>query len=261
MLIEIIKGDITKIKTDAIINAANTSLLGGGGVDGAIHRAGGKEILEECVKIRNKQGGCAVGEAVFTTAGKLDAKYVIHTVGPRWNNGKSSEANLLKTCYLNILKIAEELRLKSIAIPNISTGIYRYPKSEAADIALQTITDHSASNLEQITFVCFDEENYSLYQQKLESFEESSLDLEEIEYRLHRTTGGNWKAYIEDVDHESGESFVATGLDKDDLDTSKNRGKDIYLVGGTSDDIHFVAHAKKDIRRLIDEVRKLRKKK
>jgi len=163
MEIQLIKGDITKVEIDAIVNAANTSLLGGGGVDGAIHRAGGKSILEECVKIRNKQGGCKVGEAVFTTAGELNAKYVIHTVGPRWNNGKSDEQNKLRSCYKNILQIAEELKLKSIAIPNISTGIYRFPKTEAAKIAIETLKDSETSAVQKILFVCFDDENFNIY--------------------------------------------------------------------------------------------------
>jgi len=163
MKILLIKGDITKVEIDGIVNAANTSLLGGGGVDGAIHRAGGKSILEECVKIRNKQGGCKVGEAVFTSAGKLNAKYVIHTVGPRWNNGKSDERNKLENCYKNILRIGEELNLKSIAIPNISTGIYRFPKSEAAKIAVNTIKNCETSIIEKILFVCYDDENFNIY--------------------------------------------------------------------------------------------------
>lgn len=169
MKIELIKGDITKVEVDAIVNAANTSLLGGGGVDGAIHRAGGKEILDECVKIRNKQGGCKVGEAVYTSAGKLKAKYVIHTVGPRWNNGKSEEQIKLANCYRNIIKIARELDLKTIAIPNISTGIYKYPKLEAAQIAIRNIESSDSKSIEKIIFVCFDEENFSIYKTILSS--------------------------------------------------------------------------------------------
>ncbi|MEM7103246.1 MAG: O-acetyl-ADP-ribose deacetylase [Bacteroidota bacterium] len=161
--IELIKGDITKLEVDGIVNAANTSLLGGGGVDGAIHRAGGKQILEECMEIRNRQGGCKVGEAVYTSAGKLNAKYVIHTVGPRWNDGKSHESEKLANCYLNSLKIAESLKLKSIAFPNISTGIYRYPKNEAAKIAIETVQYYYPIHLEKAIFVCFDDENYQLY--------------------------------------------------------------------------------------------------
>jgi len=166
MEIELIRGDITKIRCDAIVNAANSSLLGGGGVDGAIHRAGGKKILEECIKIRNRQGGCKVGEAVITTAGNLPAKYVIHTVGPRWNNGESHEEEKLKSCYMNCLSIAEDYQLRTIAFPNISTGIYKFPKEKAASIAINAIREYPIS-LDKLIFVCFDEENYSLYKEKL----------------------------------------------------------------------------------------------
>src|SRR5690606_13829294 len=135
---KLIKGDITTLKVDAIVNAANTSLLGGGGVDGAIHRAGGLAILDDCKRIRAKQGGCNVGEAVITTAGNLPAKYVIHTVGPVWNGGKSNEEHLLSSAYRNSLTLAFEYRIRSIAFPNISTGIYRFPKDRAAEIAIYT---------------------------------------------------------------------------------------------------------------------------
>ncbi|WP_394749977.1 O-acetyl-ADP-ribose deacetylase [Spongiimicrobium salis] len=164
--IELIQADITQLEIEAIVNAANTSLLGGGGVDGAIHKAGGKQILEDCIKIRNRQGGCKVGEAVLTSAGNLNAKYVIHTVGPRWNNGQSNEAEKLMDCYINCLKIADEYEIKSIAFPNISTGIYNYPKKSAAKIAIETIRSRE-STLEKIVFVCFDEENYSIYKNEL----------------------------------------------------------------------------------------------
>ena len=163
--IELIKGDITKIKVDAIVNAANSSLMGGGGVDGAIHRAGGTAILDECKKIIAKQGSCKTGEAVITTAGNLPAKFVIHTVGPVWNNGKKNEANLLATCYQNSLKLAIKHSLSSVAFPNISTGIYGYPKEEAAKIAINTVTEFLYQNdlITKVYFVCLDEENYQLY--------------------------------------------------------------------------------------------------
>ncbi|MDJ1468333.1 O-acetyl-ADP-ribose deacetylase [Cytophagaceae bacterium DM2B3-1] len=169
MTIELLKGDITTIAVDAIVNAANSSLLGGGGVDGAIHRKGGKAILEECIQIRNRQGGCATGEAVYTTAGNLPAKYVIHTVGPVWNGGSNKESQLLQSCYLNSLRIANELTLKSIAFPNISTGIYHYPKQQAAEIAIHAVQafGEEESSLEQVLFVCFDNENYQIYQKIL----------------------------------------------------------------------------------------------
>jgi O-acetyl-ADP-ribose deacetylase (regulator of RNase III) len=163
--IKLVKGDITKIKVDAIVNAANNSLMGGGGVDGAIHRAGGMTILEDCRKIVARQGGCKTGEAVITTAGKLPAKYVIHTVGPVWNGGHKSEEKMLANAYRNSLDLAMINNVKSIAFPNISTGIYGYPKDQAAKIAIQTTRDFLLENdLELVvTFVCFDEENFRLY--------------------------------------------------------------------------------------------------
>jgi O-acetyl-ADP-ribose deacetylase (regulator of RNase III) len=165
MQIQLILGDITVIQVDVIVNAANRSLLGGGGVDGAIHRKGGPAILEDCYNIRARQGGCETGEAVYTTAGNLPAKYVIHTVGPVWNGGSSREETLLRNCYFNSLKIADELGLKSIAFPNISTGVYHFPKQRAAEIALGALQEYSDSQtrIERVIFVCFDEENYRIY--------------------------------------------------------------------------------------------------
>lgn len=167
MKITLIKGDITTVKVDAIVNAANTSLLGGGGVDGAIHRKGGKAILDECVKIRNKEGGCKVGEAVITTAGNLPSKYVIHTVGPVWNGDKEEKKMLLANCYKSCLTIAENQNLKSIAFPNISTGIYHFPKDKAAEIAIETVKSFQFNSIEEVVFVCFDDENYDLYKKIL----------------------------------------------------------------------------------------------
>lgn len=167
MQVKLIKGDITKMQTDAIVNAANTSLLGGGGVDGAIHRAGGKQILEECIEIRNRQGGCKVGEAVITNGGNLLTKKVIHTVGPRWNDCKSGEGTKLKNCYLNSLKLAEENGIRSIAFPNISTGIYRFPKQKAAEIAIKVVSEFESEVIEEVVFVCFDEENFEIYKKLL----------------------------------------------------------------------------------------------
>ncbi len=161
--IKLIQGDITTLEVDAIVNAANTSLLGGGGVDGAIHRKGGKQILEECIQIRNKQGGCKVGEAVITNAGKLKSKKVIHTVGPRWNQGKSQEVDKLQACYLSSLQLAEANGLESIAFPNISTGIYKFPKERAAKIAINTIQDYESNGIKTVIFVCYDPENYKQY--------------------------------------------------------------------------------------------------
>ncbi|MBL7867600.1 MAG: O-acetyl-ADP-ribose deacetylase [Flavobacterium lindanitolerans] len=164
MKIEVIQADITEIQVDAIVNAANTSLLGGGGVDGAIHRKGGKQILEECIAIRNRQGGCDVGQAVITKAGNLSSKFVIHTVGPVWNGDKEEKKKLLADCYKNSLELALENNIKTIAFPNISTGIYHFPKDKAAEIAIQAVKEFSRKEeFEKIIFVCFDEENHSLY--------------------------------------------------------------------------------------------------
>ncbi|MBU7569313.1 MAG: O-acetyl-ADP-ribose deacetylase [Flavobacterium sp.] len=164
MKIEVVQGDITEIQVDAIVNAANTSLLGGGGVDGAIHRKGGKQILEECIAIRNRQGGCDVGQAVITKAGNLPSKFVIHTVGPVWNGDKEEKKKLLADCYKNSLELALENNIKTIAFPNISTGIYHFPKDKAAEIAIQAVKEFSRKEeFEKIIFVCFDEENHSLY--------------------------------------------------------------------------------------------------
>ena len=164
--IHILQGDITKLNVDAIVNAANSSLLGGGGVDGAIHRAGGKAILEECQKIRAKQGGCPVGEAVITTGGNLPARYVIHTVGPVWNNGTAREKELLASAYLNSLKLALTHGIKTLAFPNISTGIYGFPKEKAAPIAIRTVVNFLEVNegIQEVGFVCFDVENYKIYE-------------------------------------------------------------------------------------------------
>jgi len=165
MKIRLLEGDITQVSTDAIVNAANSSLLGGGGVDGAIHRTGGPTILEECRKI----GGCPTGEAVITNAGDLQAKKVIHTVGPIWRGGASNEAEKLTCCYLNSLKLAEENGLKTIAFPNISTGIYGFPKEKAVHIAITTVKSFVSEIIEEVVFVCFDRENYQLYQVNLHS--------------------------------------------------------------------------------------------
>ncbi|HYE83058.1 MAG TPA: O-acetyl-ADP-ribose deacetylase [Clostridia bacterium] len=163
--VSLIKGDITKLDADAIVNAANSSLLGGGGVDGAIHKAGGRQILEECMEIRDKQGGCKTGEAVITSGGMLKARFVIHTVGPVWNGGHNDEDSLLANCYINSLRRAEENHIKTIAFPNISTGVYGFPKKRAAEIAVTAVSGYINKNtgIEKVIFVCFDEENYRLY--------------------------------------------------------------------------------------------------
>jgi len=163
--IAVIKDDITRQNVDAIVNAANSSLMGGGGVDGAIHRAGGPAILQECRKIIARQGSCKTGNAVITTAGNLTARFVIHTVGPVWHGGNKDEERLLESCYLKSLALAVENNIKTIAFPNISTGIYGYPKKQAADIAVHTIQTFLSTNqsLEKVVFVCFDDENLHLY--------------------------------------------------------------------------------------------------
>ena len=168
-MIELLKGDITKMLVDVIVNAANSSLLGGGGVDGAIHRAGGESILEECKKIIAKQGGCEAGEAVFTTAGNLPAKWVIHTVGPIWTGGGHNEKALLQNAYLNSLKLAAELKAESIAFPNISTGVYHFPKQDAAEIAIGAVKDflNHPGSVQKVIFVCFDDQSFQIYQQIL----------------------------------------------------------------------------------------------
>ena len=168
-MISVVQGDITSMEIDAIVNAANTSLLGGGGVDGAIHRKGGPQILNECMAIRQQQGGCPVGEAVITSGGLLPAKYVIHTVGPVWNGGNNNEKDLLASAYINSLKIAEEKKFESVAFPNISTGIYGFPKKPAAEIAIAAVSQFikTAKSVKQVTFVCFDEENFKIYQEML----------------------------------------------------------------------------------------------
>ena len=143
--------DITTLHVDAIVNAANSSLLGGGGVDGAIHRAAGKELLDECRNL----GGCFPGEAKITRAYKLPAEYVIHTVGPVWQGGKKGEAVVLQNCYLNSLKLAEVNGIKSIAFPGISTGVYGYPKQEAAEIAIRTVKEYLKNNKDILRSVLY----------------------------------------------------------------------------------------------------------
>ena len=164
----IVKGDIVNAKTDAIVNAANTSLLGGGGVDGAIHRAAGRELLAECETL----GGCKTGEAKITKGYKLKAKYVIHTPGPIWRGGKWDEEELLANCYRNSLRLAKENGIHTIAFPSISTGVYRFPVALAAEIAVREIMqylDHNA-DMEQVIMVCFDEDTKAAYVKALETY-------------------------------------------------------------------------------------------
>ncbi len=159
-------GDITKEEVDAIVNAANSSLLGGGGVDGAIHDAGGPQILEECRKIRAEQGGCPAGEAVATTAGRLHAQYVIHTVGPVWHGGSHNEDQLLASCYRNSLALAARLKCRSVAFPSISTGAYGFPVDRASRIAVRTIREEVPKlNLQEVRLVLFSQADYRAYVQ------------------------------------------------------------------------------------------------
>lgn len=159
--IQLLKADITKLEVDAIVNAANNSLLGGGGVDGAIHRAAGPGLLEECRSLN----GCETGKACITGGYDLPARYVIHTVGPVWRGGLALEEKLLANCYYNSLLLAESNACSSVAFPNISTGIYRFPKDKAAEIAVNEVQKfiRQGTELKNVIFVCFDDENFQLY--------------------------------------------------------------------------------------------------
>ena len=174
--IEIIQGDITRQRVDAIVNAANSSLLGGGGVDGAIHRAAGPALLAECRQLAASRGGCATGDAVLTGAGNLPARAVIHTVGPVWHGGQQGEAALLASAYANSLQLAADNRFATVAFPAISTGIYGYPKAAAATIALRTIRQFLQQHdyPQQVLLVCFDEESFRLYRQLSEQSDDVS---------------------------------------------------------------------------------------
>lgn len=161
----VVRGDITQEHVDAIVNAANTTLLGGGGVDGAIHRAAGPELLAECRTI----GGCRTGDAVITRGYRLPAKYVIHTVGPIWRGGNAGEAELLASCYSSSLKLAAEHGVHTLAFPSISTGAYGYPVSKAAQIAIKAVTDclQTDPSINEVRFVCFDERTLDAYERAL----------------------------------------------------------------------------------------------
>lgn len=169
MRIQIILGDITQQAVDAIVNAANAELLGGGGVDGAIHRAAGPQLMAECDKIRAAQGGCPTGSAVVTKPGELPCRYVIHAVGPIWRGGQNQEDALLASAYRQSLQLAEGLTLQSIAFPNISTGVYGFPKGRAAQIVAKVMEEFALSvrSLTDIRFVCYDAENSTLYRRLL----------------------------------------------------------------------------------------------
>jgi O-acetyl-ADP-ribose deacetylase (regulator of RNase III) len=169
--IPIVQGDITEQDTDAIVNAANSGLMGGGGVDGAIHRAGGPAILEECKRIVAQYGRLPTGKAVITTGGKLQARHVIHTVGPIWGGGSRNEAELLRSAYNECLKLAKESKLTSISFPSISTGAYGYPVDEAARIAVNTVVSflkQQTTSLKEVVFVLFDSRTYQSYSSALQ---------------------------------------------------------------------------------------------
>ncbi len=167
--IEVVQGDITTLHVDVVVNAANPSLMGGGGVDGAIHRAAGPALLEACKRVRQQQGECAPGQAVITLAGDLPAKAVIHTVGPIWHGGEQHEPRILEDAYRNSLNLAAANGYQSIAFPAISTGVYGFPRVAAAEIAVNTVSEYlTRKHLpERVYFVCYDEENTRLYQRLL----------------------------------------------------------------------------------------------
>lgn len=165
-LLKLVVGDITRVTADAIVNAANSALAGGGGVDGAIHRAGGESIMQELDHIRGTRGGCATGSAVVTGAGRLPAQFVFHAVGPVYRGGKHKEAELLASCYRTCLTLAEEHAVRTIAFPSISTGVYGYPVGDAARIALREITQHlqqETTRLIEVRLVLFSEADYRVY--------------------------------------------------------------------------------------------------
>ena len=171
--VSIVQGDIIEQATDAIVNAANPSLMGGGGVDGAIHQAGGPAILEECKKIIAQQGRLPTGKAVITTGGNLKARYVIHTVGPVWHGGEGNEAELLRSAYYECLKLATENRLTGISFPSISTGAYGYPVDEAAGVAVSTVVSflkEQPTSVEHVVFVLFDSRTYRSYCSALRTY-------------------------------------------------------------------------------------------
>lgn len=167
MKITTLKGDITELEVDAIVNAANRSLRGGGGVDGAIHAKAGKQLLEECITL----GECETGDAKLTKGYNLKATYIIHTVGPVFFDGKNNEDNLLASCYENSLKLADNMNCKKVVFPCISTGVYGFPSDRAAKIAVKTVMDFQATNIEEIGFCCFLDKDFDIYTKLLKDME------------------------------------------------------------------------------------------
>ena len=167
--IEILRGDITTLEVVAIVNAANSNLMGGGGVDGAIHHAAGPKLMEECLKIKERQDGCPPGEAVITSGANLKARFVIHAVGPIWEGGNANEKQVLADAYRNSLALAVNNSIETIAFPNISTGIYGFPKKRAAEIAIREVNEFLSNNdsIQRLIFCCYDEENFNIYSQML----------------------------------------------------------------------------------------------
>jgi O-acetyl-ADP-ribose deacetylase len=167
--LELVRGDITKLEVDAIVNAANSSLLGGGGVDGAIHRAAGPKLLEECLKIKERQDGCPPGEAVITSGANLKVKFIIHAVGPIWEGGNASENEVLAKAYKNSLVLAVSNSVETIAFPNLSTGVYHFPEERAAEIAIREVNAFLSNDktIQKVIFCCYDEENFKIYNRML----------------------------------------------------------------------------------------------
>lgn len=173
--LSLIQGDLTKQPTQAIVNAANSSLMGGGGVDGAIHRAGGSSILKECQEIVARDGRLPTGQAVVTTGGRLLAKYVIHTVGPVWTGGRRDEPKLLADCYRNSLRLAQEKGIRTVSFPSISTGAFRYPVEQAAKVAVKAVVDflRDSEGIDGVIFVLFDTSTYRVYEDALKAVKDN----------------------------------------------------------------------------------------
>jgi len=229
--IEIIRGDITLQQVDAIVNAANRSLLGGGGVDGAIHRAAGSELLKSCELLN----GCNTGAAKITSGFLLPARYVIHTVGPVWQDGKHGEKELLSSCYQQSLKLAIENNITTIAFPNISTGVYGFPKNEAAIIALETVQQFLRKNpeMERVVFCCFDKENFTIYNKLLKSniMIEKVISKKDIQI-VARLAGEIWNEhYVPIIGQQQVDYMVSTFQSEDAVENQiKNENYEYFIL-------------------------------